>query len=103
MTTHHYRNALCQMVILRCVGANAFFHEKGIFPFEEWFFACPPDCRVDIWTHGLGGAEILDSICADDLQVPASAKADDPAEAPSLWQTIGVALLESDPVKQLAG
>ena len=32
---------------------------------------CPPHSRVDIWTHGLTGAEQRDSINAEDLLLPA--------------------------------
>ena len=67
MGTCLYHNASSQMVILRCIGPEAFFQEKVVFPFEEWLFRCPPQSRVDIWSHGLMGAEQLDSICAQDL------------------------------------
>lgn len=69
MGIHHYRNDLEQMVILRCIGPNAFFQEKVVFPLEDWLFDCPPESRVDIWSHGLTGVELLDSISADDLQI----------------------------------
>ena len=62
---HH--NANNQMVILRCIGPEAFFQEKVVFPFEDWMFRCPPQSRVDIWSHGLMGAEQLDSINTEDL------------------------------------
>ena len=101
MKSHHYRNDRNQMVILRCVGADAFFQEKVIVPFEDWLFSCPPETRVDIWTHSIGGAELLDSRPADDLHGPTSCDGNDPAEPPSLWQTIGVAQLESDLAEQL--
>jgi hypothetical protein len=42
-----------------------------VFPFEECLFRCPPQSRVDIWTHGLTGAEQLDSINAQELLLPA--------------------------------
>jgi hypothetical protein len=100
MSTHHYRNDRNQTVILRCVGANAFFQEKVMFPFEKWLFSCPPETRVDIWTHGIGGAELVDSMPADELQGPETCDGIDPAEPPSLWQIIGVAPLESDLVEQ---
>jgi len=45
--------------------------EKVVFPFEECLFRCPPQSRVDIWTHGLTGAEQLDSINAQELLLPA--------------------------------
>ena len=71
MDTCLYHNASNQMVILRCIGPEAFFQEKVIFPFEEWLFSCPPQSRVDIWSHGLMGVEQLDSINAEDLLLPA--------------------------------
>ena len=71
MDTCLYHNASNQMVILRCIGPEAFFQEKVIFPFEEWLFSCPPQSRVYIWSHGLTGVEQLDSINADDLLLPA--------------------------------
>ncbi|MFZ0406741.1 MAG: DUF1830 domain-containing protein [Cyanobium sp.] len=71
MDTHRHHNASHQMVILRCIGPEAFFQEKVVFPFEEWLFRCPPQRRVNIWSHGLMGAEQLDSINAQDLLLPA--------------------------------
>ena len=73
MTTSTYldRNTSSQMVILRCTGPEIFFQEKVMFPFEDWLFRCPPHSRVDIWTHGLTGAEQLDSINGEDLLLPA--------------------------------
>ena len=69
MDTCLYHNASNQMVILRCIGPNTFFQEKVVFPLEDWLFDCPPESRVDIWSHGLTGVELLDSIFADDLQI----------------------------------
>jgi hypothetical protein len=96
MTTHHYRNGSCQIVIIRCVGANSFFLEKVIFPFETWSFTCPPETRVDIWTHGISGAELIDSMPAEDLTVSATSSVRSLAEQPSLWQTLEVGTAESD-------
>ena len=56
-------------MILRCVGPEAFFHEKVIFPFEAWSFSCPAGSDVQIWTHGLGGAELLESFPASELSI----------------------------------
>ena len=67
MGVHRYRNDCDRMVILRCISPNTFFQEKVVFPLEDWLFDCPPKSRVDIWSHGLTGVELLDSICADDL------------------------------------
>ena len=69
MDTCLYHNASNQMVILRCIGPNTFFQEKVVFPLEDWLFDCPPESRVDIWSHGLTGVEFLDSISADDLPI----------------------------------
>ncbi len=64
-----YRNASDRMVILRCCGPNAFFLERVVFPFELLSFQCPRDSMVEIWTHGLGGPELLESCPADELSV----------------------------------
>ncbi len=94
--THYYRNTSCQMVIVRCVGTNAFFHEKVVFPFEELLFACPPHTRVDIWTHGANGAELVDSMPADDLRAT-DQRVESSSVAPlSLWQSIGLGMAEAD-------
>ena len=66
-----YRNTNNQMVILRCIGPEDFFQEKVVFSFEEWLFRCPPQSRVEIWSHGLMGGEQLDSIHAQDLLLQA--------------------------------
>ena len=78
MNTYCYRNIQSRMVILRCVGPNHFFQEKVILPFESWCLECPADSRIDIWSHGLTGAELLDSLPATQLvDVPS-----DPAAEP---------------------
>lgn len=91
-----YRNTDCHIVILRCIGANSFFREKVIFPFEEFLFSCPAESRVDIWTHGLGGAELLDSLSVEELQSPAATSEHVSVEKESLWQVIGVAMRDSE-------
>jgi hypothetical protein len=71
-TTHpycHYRNLNERMVILRCVGPERFFHEKVIFPFEDWLFTCPASSDVQIWSHGTSGTELLEVLPASDLLV----------------------------------
>jgi Domain of unknown function (DUF1830) len=62
-----FRNASDRMVILRCCGPDAFFLERVVFPFELLSFQCPPDSEVEIWTHGLGGPELLESLPAQEL------------------------------------
>jgi hypothetical protein len=60
-----YRNASDRMVILRCVGPDAFYLERVVFPFELLVFHCPAVAKVEIWTHGLGGPELLESTLAE--------------------------------------
>lgn len=62
-----YRNTSDRMVILRCVGPEQFFLERVVFPFELLSFTCPPQSVIKIWTHGLGGPELVESIQAQEL------------------------------------
>ncbi len=64
-----FRNLNQRMVILRCVGPERFFHEKVIFPFEDWLFSCPANSDVQIWSHGSGGTELVETFLASDLLV----------------------------------
>jgi hypothetical protein len=73
-----YRNTSDRMVILRCIGPEAFFLERVVFPFELLSFQCPPSSEVKIWTHGIGGPELVDTAQAMDLLNEA------PAELPQL-------------------
>lgn len=71
-TVHPYclfRNHNQRMVILRCVGPEHFFHEKVIFPFEDWLFSCPASSDVQIWSHGNGGTELVEAFPASELLV----------------------------------
>jgi hypothetical protein len=70
-----YHNANNQMVILRCIGPEAFFLAKVVFPLEDRMFRCPPHSCADIWSHWFTGAKQLDSIHAEDLLLPAEAMA----------------------------
>jgi len=62
-----YRNGSDRMVILRCLGPEGFFLERVLFPFEMLNFDCPKHSEVKIWTHGLGGPELVESLQADGL------------------------------------
>jgi hypothetical protein len=62
-----YRNSSDRMVIVRCIGPDEFFLERVVFPFELLSFMAPPDSVVQIWTHGLGGAELRESLSIDEL------------------------------------
>ncbi|MBW4529464.1 MAG: DUF1830 domain-containing protein [Aphanothece saxicola GSE-SYN-MK-01-06B] len=55
------------MIILRCIGPDQFFLERVVFPFELLTFQCPDRSEVEIWTHGLGGPELIESIEAREL------------------------------------
>jgi hypothetical protein len=41
-----------------------------IFPFEDWCFQAPIDADVELWSHGLGGAELLERFDAGSLVQP---------------------------------
>lgn len=67
-----YRNSSDRMVIVRCLGPQEFFLERVVFPFELLSFLAPADSEVQIWTHGLGGPELLESIPVAELVVEAT-------------------------------
>lgn len=69
MQTCLYRNSRDRMVILRCIGPQSYFLEKVIFPFETWTFDAPQQADVELWCHGLGGAELLERMNSDQLQL----------------------------------
>ncbi|MFN9693297.1 MAG: DUF1830 domain-containing protein [Synechococcaceae cyanobacterium] len=69
MALCQFRNVSSRMLILRCVGPEAFFQEKVIFPFEEWQWSCPAQSRVDIWSHSLTGAELVESFPAEEVDI----------------------------------
>jgi len=64
-----YRNSSDRMVIARCLGPDQFFLERVVFPFELLSFQCPEQSELEIWTHGLGGAELLETIPASELLI----------------------------------
>jgi hypothetical protein len=57
------------MVIARCLGPDCFFLERVVFPFELLSFQCPVESELEIWTHGLGGAELVETIPVRDLLI----------------------------------
>ncbi len=67
-----YRNGSDRMVIVRCCGPHAFFLERVVFPFEMLLFACPPQSELEIWSHGLGGAELIEAFQAEELRLESS-------------------------------
>jgi hypothetical protein len=64
-----YRNSSDRMVILRCLGPDAFFLERVVFPFELLSFACPMESEVEILTHGLGGPELMEAMPCSALRL----------------------------------
>jgi len=69
LLTCGYRNGTDRMVIARCVGPESFFLERVVFPFELLSFDCPADTELEVWTHGLGGPELLESIPVNQLSL----------------------------------
>jgi hypothetical protein len=63
------------MVIARCFSGDTFFLERVVFPFELLSFSCPPDADLEIWTHGLGGPELLETIPVKDLVIETASSA----------------------------
>ena len=57
------------MVIARCLGPDRFFLERVVFPFELLSFQCPQNSELEIWTHGIGGAELLETIPVEELLI----------------------------------
>jgi hypothetical protein len=82
-----YRNASDRMVIVRCLGPQAFFLERVVFPFELLSFACPPESEVEILTHSLGGPELLEAMPASSLRLNGAAEVIDP---PELSDTVSI-------------
>ncbi len=64
-----YRNSSDRMVIVRCIGPQEFFLERVVFPFELLSFLAPAESMVQIWTHGLGGPELRETIKVEELCV----------------------------------
>lgn len=64
-----YRNSSDRMVILRCLGPEAFFLERVVFPFELLSFTCPMESEVEILTHSLGGPELMEAMPCSALRI----------------------------------
>jgi hypothetical protein len=64
-----YRNHSDRMVILRCCGTEAFYLERVVFPFELLSFEAPSGSEVEIWTHGMGGPELLETLATAELLI----------------------------------
>lgn len=62
-----YRNNTDRMVIVRCEGRDGFYLERVVFPFELLTFQCPASSELEVWTHGLGGPELMDRMSVQEL------------------------------------
>ncbi len=62
-----YRNGTNRMVIVRAKGADAFFLERVVFPFEIMTFHCPRDGEVEVSMHTSMGVERRESIAPHHL------------------------------------
>jgi len=47
------------MIIVRLLRSQEFYLERVVFPFELLSFEAPLGSELEIWTHGLGGPELL--------------------------------------------
>ena len=83
-----YRNGTDRMVIVRCIGPQEFFLERVVFPFELLSFECPAASEVEIWTHGLGGPELLETLHAAELLIepPLLEAVQGGDSQPQVWQ-----------------
>ncbi len=62
-----YQNRSDRMVILRCIGPDQFFLERVVFPVEILGFEAPAASEVQIWSHSLGGPELIERFQAEQL------------------------------------
>jgi hypothetical protein len=83
-----YRNASDRMVIVRCCGPDAFYLERVVFPFELLSFEAPANSEVEIWTHGLGGPELLETLASGELLIEPAA-VESGAQFQSSWIQAG--------------
>jgi hypothetical protein len=104
MALCQFRNVSGRMVILRCVGPEAFFQEKVIFPFEEWQWSCPPESRVDIWSHSLTGADLIESFPAEEVAITCDLDAMECSPEAELagWISTGGSMIPLNPIPALA-
>ena len=57
------------MVIVRCEGHDGFYLERVVFPFEVLSFECPAQSELEVWTHGLGGPELVERVPIHELMI----------------------------------
>ena len=88
------------MVIVRCEGHEGFYLERVVFPFELLSFKCPPQCELEVWTHGIGGPELMDKLPIHELLIeyPTS-----PAQLEVVYRQSDLDNDEMDPIEAAAG
>jgi hypothetical protein len=62
METYYSHNTSAKMAILLYVVSNCFFRENVILHLERFVRDCPVESRLDLWSHGLSGAELFESL-----------------------------------------
>lgn len=67
------------MVIVRCESQDGFYLERVVFPFELLTFQCPAGSDLEVWTHGLGGPELMDRLPVEELCFEEQAHQERPA------------------------
>lgn len=82
-----YRNSSDRMVILRSCGPGEFYLERVIFPFELLSFQAPKGAELEIWTHGLGGPELLETLPSTELLIEPDLEGSEGSEDPA-WLSI---------------
>ncbi len=58
MLEFNYQNNSCNMVVLRCIGAENFFLERVLFPAENIVLSVPDNSRVEVWGNELYGPKL---------------------------------------------
>jgi hypothetical protein len=67
------------MVIVRCLADEMFCLERVVFPFELLSFESPVNAVLQIWTYGLGGPELLETIPVTELRLESEPAPTQPA------------------------
>jgi hypothetical protein len=55
-----YNNARDRVVVLRCRDRHHATLERVLFPTESLDFDFPAEGVAEVWSHGMGGAELLE-------------------------------------------
>ena len=55
-----YNNVRDRVVVLRCRDSHHATLERVLFPTESLDFQFPAQGVAEVWSHGIGGAELLE-------------------------------------------